>query len=152
MYYFAKQYDLAMTLYDEILAKDPSYAPAREFKGWTYLMQGKIDEAIKIFVALGESTHAVKPFTQLCYAHAIKGDKVKANDYLEKLNEEGNGSCYDYAVIHVGFGNIDVAFEYLNKCFEEKLGSIVFLKISPIWDSLRGHKRFTALLKKLKLN
>lgn len=151
MYYFAEDYDVAMKIYDEILAKDPDFSSAREFKGWTYLMQGEFDKAIKIFTSLGESSHAVKPYAQLCYANALKGDMKKANQHLEKLDAEGNGSSYDYAVIHTGFGNLDKAFEYLEKCYEERLGSIIFIKISPIWIPLRKDPRFKQFLAKLKL-
>ncbi len=152
MYYFAEQYDVALKLYDDILYRDPHFLAAREFKGWTKLMQGDIEEAIKIFTSLGdESSHAIKPYTQLIYAYAIKGDLDKANEYLAKLDKSGDGVSYDYAVIHVGFGNFDKAFEYLDKCYEEKLGSIVFLKMSPIWKPLRTDPRFAQLVKRLRL-
>ena len=152
MYYFAEEYDQALKLYDDILYRDPHFLPAREFKGWTILMQGDIDVAIKIFKALGdESSHAVQPYTQLIYAYAIKGDLEKANKYIAKLEKSGTGGSYDYAVIYVGLGNIDKAFEYLDKCYEERLGSIVFLKLSPIWKPLRSDPRYAQLVKKLNL-
>jgi tetratricopeptide (TPR) repeat protein len=152
MYYFAEQYDVALKLYDDILYRDPHFLAAREFKGWAKLMQGNIDEAIEIFGSLGdESSHAVKPYTLLSYAYAIKGDLEQAHEYLARLDKAGNGLSYDYAVIHVGLGNFDKAFEYLDKCYAEKLGSIVFLKMSPIWKPLRTDPRYADLVKRLKL-
>jgi adenylate cyclase len=153
IYYFDEQYDIAMKLYEELLERDSNFLPAKEFKGWTHLMQGDVDKAIRIFTSMGdESSHAVKPYTQLIYAYAIKGDLVKAKEILKKLDQEGNALSYDYAVIHVGLGNYDKAFEYLEKCYEEKLGSIVFLKGSPIWKPLRSDPRYTQLIKKLNLD
>ena len=152
MYYFAEQYDLAMSLYDQLLERDPHFLAAKEFKGWTYLMKGDVEEAIRIFISLGdESSHAVKPYTQLIYAYAIKGDMENAKLYLQKLEETGNALSYDHAIIQMGFGNYDKAFEYLEKCYEEKLGSIVFIHVSPIWKPLRGDARFAQLVQKLRL-
>lgn len=152
MYYFDAQYDISMKMYDKILKKDPLFLSAIEFKGWTYLMQGDLDKAIDIFVSMGnESSHAVKHYTQIIYAYAIKGDLDNAHKYFNMLEEEGKALNYDYAVIHVGFGNYNQAFDYLDKCFEDRLGSIVFLKLSPIWKPLRGFPRYEELIKKLNL-
>jgi len=60
-----------------------------EFKGWAYLMNGDHDKAIEIFETLGnESDHAMKPYVQLGYAYALKGDISTANAYLQKLKDE----------------------------------------------------------------
>lgn len=152
MYYFAEKYDDALRLYDKILEQDPDFLSAKEFKGWTYLMTGKIDTAIELFLSLGNKfSHAVKAFAQLAYAYALKGDVQKANEYLKKLNQDGNGSNLDYAIIYTGLNDKDKAFEYLEKCYEEKLGTIVFIQVSPIWKPLRNDARYKELLKKLKL-
>ncbi len=152
IYYFDGQFDKAHVLYDEILNQDPQFLAAKEFKGWTYLMQGAYDTALEIFISLGdESSHAVQPFTQIAYAYALQGNTDKALEYLEKLQNSADAVSYDFAIIYTGLKKYDQAFEYLYKCFEERLGSIVFLKVSPIWKPLQKDPRFKNLTKKLNL-
>ena len=45
----------------------------------------------------------------------------------------------------------DLAFEYLEKAYEERDVDIVYLKIDPIWDDIRNEPRFKGLLKKINL-
>lgn len=152
MYYFAERYDEAIALYNKILDQDPHFLSAKEFKGWTYLMKGDVDEAIKLFLSMGnESSHAIKSYTQLAYAYAIKGDEQQTIDYLHQLDEQGGATSLDYAIIYTGMGDYDKTFEYLEKCYEERLGTIIFLKVSPIWKPLRNDPRYHELLVKLKL-
>ena len=55
------------------------------------------------------------------------------------------------AIIYVGLGEKDEAFAWLEKAYEEHNASLPFLKVDPIFDSLRSDSRFTALLKKMGL-
>ena len=83
-YYFMGEYNKALEIYEWIIEREPDFLAAKEFKGWTLLMMGEFEEAIAIFNSIkGETTHAIKPFVQLGYAYAKKGDKEKARFYLQ---------------------------------------------------------------------
>jgi adenylate cyclase len=43
------------------------------------------------------------------------------------------------------------AFEWLDKAYEEHSGPLVYLKVDPIYDSLRSKPRFDDLLRRIKL-
>ncbi|MCZ6776180.1 MAG: hypothetical protein O7D34_06970, partial [Ignavibacteria bacterium] len=58
----------------------------------------------------------------------------------------------DIAIVYIGLGVRDQAFEWMQKAYEERSGSMVFLKVDPVWDSLRSDPRFTAFLKKMNLD
>jgi hypothetical protein len=55
------------------------------------------------------------------------------------------------AGIHLGLGQIDETFEYLDKALAVRDPQLTFLKVSPGWDGVRDDPRFTALLKKIGL-
>ena len=156
-YYFAGDYDQAIEVYDRILTLDPTFKAAQEFKGWAYLQKGDFDRAITIFENLGkETTHAIKPDTQLGYAHALAGNKKEALKYLEALKkraekEETVSLSLDFATLYAGLEDLDNAFLYLEKCLREKFGALVFLTSSPIWKPLKKDPRFLDLIKKVGL-
>ena len=59
---------------------------------------------------------------------------------------------YWVAVVHAGLGAQDSAFRWLERAYEAHDGSLVFLKVEPALDPLRGDLRFAALVKKMGLD
>ena len=49
-------------------------------------------------------------------------------------------------------GDIDDAFRELNRAIDARGQFLVFAKIEPLFDPLRGDARFTAALKRLNLH
>ena len=56
-----------------------------------------------------------------------------------------------FALIHIGSGNIDQAFEWMDKSYQEHIWYMPYLKVMPEYDPLRNDPRFGALLKKVGL-
>ncbi len=152
-YYLKGDYKMAIEVYDWLLEQDPEFMAAFEFKGWAYLMNGDYDQAIEIFESIGgeQAVHSIKPFVQLGYAHALKGDIEVAKTFLDELikdaeaNPDGT-SDLSFATLYSGLGMIDEAFEYLQKVLDQRLGAAVLIKSSPIWKPLRGDPRFDKML------
>jgi hypothetical protein len=58
-------------------------------------------------------------------------------------------SCTTLAWVHSSFGNVDGAIDILEEVLPApSLLSVPMLEIDPIWDPLRDHPRFQALLEK----
>ena len=56
------------------------------------------------------------------------------------------------AVVYLGLGEVDQAFEWLEKCVDEHDVFVVnTLKTDPGYVQLRGHSRYKALLRKMNL-
>jgi hypothetical protein len=51
--------------------------------------------------------------------------------------------------VYAGLGEIDRAFEYLEKAFEERSSYMAYLKVTPFVDALRGDPRFGDLLRRM---
>ena len=77
---------------------------------------------------------------------AIKRGVLKILDELKTLAKQSDLSPYQLAVVYVGLGEKDRAFELLEKA---KVGSTLlkYLKMDPRFDSLRSDPRFQDLLR-----
>jgi hypothetical protein len=60
-------------------------------------------------------------------------------------------SPFDFALLYIGLGEKDQAFEFLNKTFDENPYRIAFIKVNPRFDVLRSDARFSELLRRMKL-
>ena len=153
---FSRQYDEAIQQFQKIVDMDPNYGPAHA-PGLVeaYQKKGMYEEAImevKKANALGSRGPAGQ--TGLAYAYALAGKKEEATKILDELKEQSKQryvSPFNFAVIYMGLGDKDQAFEWLNKTFDENPYRIAFLKTIPRFDSLRSDPRFDALLRRMKL-
>ena len=54
-------------------------------------------------------------------------------------------------MIHVGLGNHDQAFAWLERAYEERRGWLAYLKVEPMHDPLRSDPRFGEFVRRMKL-
>ena len=159
--------DLASTLvragrFDEAIHEakrsldfNTTYPRPHSVLGWAYFFVGKIDEGIEqleraVALAPGDSLH----LGQLGEAYGLAGRTDKAREQLLKLEEMARVqyvSPYHLAYVHTGLGEYDTAVEYLERAFSDRAGGIYGIKGSYLFAPLRGHPRFTALLKRMNL-
>jgi TolB-like protein/Tfp pilus assembly protein PilF len=134
------------------LELDPDYHPAHVALGWVYIRMGKIREAIaelKHSFQLQENNLALG---LLGYAYAISGQKKEAGGILKELKNRSLRkyvSPYKMAIIYAGLGEIEDAFKWLDKLFDDHSEWLVMLKVVPELDSLRSTPRFIKLLKRV---
>jgi tetratricopeptide (TPR) repeat protein len=109
-------------------------------------------EALKKSVALDRSD---RHLGGLGNALAVAGHRSEAMKVLEELLTQAQRRFVrseEISLVYTGLGDKDKAFEFLEKAYEEKTaGSIMLLKVAPWHDPLRSDPRFTALMKKVKL-
>jgi adenylate cyclase len=84
----------------------------------------------------------------------MQGRTDDANRILSDLlgrSDQGDSLSTAIAQVYIGLGNKDRAFEWLNKAVMQRDGNL-FLKVDPIYDSLRNDVRFGRLLHSINLN
>ena len=155
-HYFAGNYQISVEVYDWLLEKDPEFLTAKEFKAWSLMMMGRIDEAIELFESIKDTVYTIKPYVQLGYAYALKGKTELALENLEKLKKEAREKTYplhdfNLATLYSALRMYDEAFEAIESCIQAKLGPMVFFHISPIWKPLRDDPRFEEVVKRIGL-
>jgi len=105
------------------------------------------DEAIVALQKEGDESY-------LGLAYGLAGKRNEALGILEKMKEQwkrGNSRAFPITRVYIGMGQIDRVLEWLEKAYEMHENRMVELKVDPIFDSLRSHPRFRALLKKMNL-
>ncbi len=80
-----------------------------------------------------------------------RGEAEKLLDELKKRSEPASLSLFSTALIYVGLGEKDEAFEWLEKAYGERSGPLRLLNIDPLFDSLRSDRRFQDLLRRIGL-
>jgi hypothetical protein len=60
-------------------------------------------------------------------------------------------SPYYVAAVHVALGDSAAALRWLKRAFEERSHSLVFLKVDPVMEPLRGEAAFNALVERVGL-
>ncbi len=88
----------------------------------------------------------------LGHAYAVSGSRDEAEKLLAELKDlslQKYVSPYDIALIYIGLGQMDRAFEWLQKAYQMRTGLIVYLKVNPEFDSLHSDPRYTELVRKI---
>jgi hypothetical protein len=80
-----------------------------------------------------------------------RGEALKIISYLNDRAKQTYVSKYDLALIHVGLGEKETAFQTLEAACEERSEGLVSLKIDQRLDPARSDSRFTAIVRKLGL-
>jgi len=112
--------------------------------------QGKYYEAIEVY------NRSIHPWTKhmLGLAFVMIGEREKAEKLLSDLKEqkmEKYISSSDIAHIYFSLGEIDTAFEWWEKAYEERDTTMPHIKLFPRYINITSDSRYKALLKKMGL-
>jgi tetratricopeptide (TPR) repeat protein len=154
--YFGRHYKEAITEYQRaIKIYEPVILYIHADLGLAYVFAGMGQKGIDELEFAHRNLKVMASFSgQLGYAYARQGRTEDANRILSELlgrSDLGDSLSTAIAQIYIGLGNRDRAFEWLNRAVMQRDGNL-FLKIDPIYDSLRGDSRFSSLLRSMSLN
>ncbi len=154
--YRARHYDAAIERFRETLHLNQDFADAHVMLGVTLVQKAMYGEAIAEFqrarVLTGNSPEILG---LLGYGYGMAGMKREAQDVLNELNDLRRQNRYvspfSRATIHIGLGETDLAFKWLEQAYQERLWYMTLLAVDPLLDRLRGDTRFTDLLRRMNL-
>ncbi len=123
--------------------------------GWGYEQKGNYPEAIRALEQAVENSKQ-NPVTQwtLGHAYAVAGRAAEAERLLQGLIEKAQTKYvppYEIAMVHLGLGHKDRAFEWFEKAFEERSGWMAYLKVDPRLDPIRSDPHFQNLYRRVGL-
>lgn len=152
-YYFARRYDEAITQLEKTIALEPHFVHTHLYLGQAYEQKGMYGKAIEIYQnALANVEHHPELVAALGHAYALSGARDKAEASLAELREMSKSqyvSPYHFAVIYVGLGETDKAFESLKEATDDRSYWVAWLKVEPQMDPLRSDPRFAKLLERI---
>jgi len=161
-YSFAGRFEEALAQCTKIIEMEPNFRRAFESRGMTYLAMGEYEKAIEDLEQYHKLVgHPLKGLSSLGHAYAAAGYHEKALECAEKikLRQEKEPDVIlhmDFAFLYSGMNELDLAFQYLNKTYEQRMGiaclGMIFCIRYPMLKELKSDQRFTQLLQKMGLN
>jgi eukaryotic-like serine/threonine-protein kinase len=153
--FVARRYDQAIPVLQKTLSLEPNFTPARIYLGLCYSMQGRSDEALAEF----QKGRAIAPnnpdfISLLGSACGLAGKRDEARRYQKQLNglaKRAYVSPFSQAAIPASLGDMDTAFMWMEKCFEDRSPMLGGLKTNPMFDPLRSDVRFDSLMRRVGL-
>ena len=148
---YAGRTDDAFEQLQHTLKMDPDFLPARSLLAFVYLKKGDFERAI------AESRRAAElpngrywASAQIGFMLAVSGRTTEALRILPEVKSQGLAPT-QLAVIYSGLGDKDRAFELLEQGYRQHAGSLILLKVHPVYDPLRSDPRFKLLTQKVGL-
>jgi tetratricopeptide (TPR) repeat protein len=153
--YWGRRYDEAVTELTAALRIDPALETAHYFIGRCRIQQGRMDEARAAFIRARQlSPRDANLLSAQAYLEALTGKRKEAERILAEMERLAHGGLpfgIQIAGIHAALGHKGVALEWLEGALSAREGALVWLKIDPWFESLRGEPRFAEILHALKL-
>jgi len=149
--YIAREPDQAIEQLQRVLELEPNYLVARSVMGNVLVQKKLYEQAIGEFqkvLELVKGVPAVEVSVKAIIAQAYGrwGNRKEALKLLEEVAAAGTTSWYSIAGIYAALGEVDSAFESLDKAYEQHDLSLVSLKVDPSLDGVRSDPRFDQLM------
>lgn len=127
----------------------PQGAVTRTWLAIVLLDQGRGEEALA--EALREPEEWGRLFAS-AMIHYAAGRRSESDDALDKLVEKyGDVGAYQVAEVHAVQGSTDLAFEWLERAFDQRDAGIFWTKVDRRLCSLHADPRWDVFLRKLGL-
>ena len=136
------------------LELDASFWRAIVGLGRCYEAEGHYNDAIACFERAKAFSEGVPTATgALGRAYALAGRTKDAHRLLVELDNLAQRryvSPYGRVLVYLGLKD-DSVFDWLERCYNERTGWLMYLSTDPRFDPLREDARFTSLLQRLRL-
>jgi TolB-like protein/Tfp pilus assembly protein PilF len=152
--YFGRRYEDSIETLHRTLEIGPNFVAAHTDLGRAATQLQRFDEAIAEF-RIAADLQGIDPdhAPGLGYAYAAAGrrdDALRVIGELEARRAERPISSHAIAAIHLALGDEATALDTLERAYRERDRALVWLKVHPRLDPLRGHPRFAALVREMK--
>jgi tetratricopeptide (TPR) repeat protein len=166
-----RRYDDVIVWVNKALDRDPQHLFARELLGGAYWKLGDFErvltEDLKRAEARSPNEETRAALERMCadildvyhrdgYAEAqrcILTYRQRAGELLSDgtpQRERGNAGL-GLVVHYAEAGDLDAAFEHLQRAIDARDPALVHLAVAPQWDSMRADPRFNECLARMKL-
>ena len=157
-YYLAGRYEPTLQAYRSVLAVNPNFIPVRFYLSKYYRQNGQYDLWLRESVENDRLSGLPGRGQSLQQLYAQGGFRA-AMEQMAKPPEAGNlaspkpfriNSCSS-AEANTALGRNAAALNALEDCYRWSRPALIYLKVDPVWTSLRSEPRFQALLGRLHL-
>jgi TolB-like protein/Tfp pilus assembly protein PilF len=153
--YYARLYDQAVEELAKARDANPSDFEAYYDLGLLYIQTKELAQSLQMFrqaAALGADQGEV--FLRIGFVLAHMGARQDVGKILTEALRAPRGtyvSAVSLGSVYAGLLEKDQVLACLEKALDERDASLVFLKVSPLFDAVRGERWFAGLLRKIGL-
>jgi TolB-like protein len=133
----------------KLLALNPAYATAQAQYGLTLLLMGKNAEALEAATKEPDEASKLEVLAAVYWALGRPAESDSALGALERGFATRN--AYEIAAAHAYRGEADAAFAWLNRAYQQNMGSLGKVKFDSFFRKLHNDPRFDAVLRKANL-
>jgi len=154
MHFFARHYDLAIEQSGKSLDLDPNFWPALLFRGMAYEQKEEFAQSEETLARrLEVSRRSSMTLAAVGHLCAITGKSEDAGKILGELCNPATGRyvapVYP-ALVEAGLSENARALGELGRAVKERSGWLVFLRVDPRFDLLRGEARFQQIVERMR--
>lgn len=150
-YNASRQFEKTLEATDKVLQMDADFIVARHYKARALFFLGRQSEALEMYRKIVASSNGSAYFkADLAYLYGKAGNPAEARRILQELTEtarEKHVSPYCFAIVHIGLGENEKAFEYLRKAVAEHDNNVIVMKVGINFDSVRADPQFIEILR-----
>ena len=155
VHYFRREPDLAIEQFRKTLQLDSRFEAARIALGSAYEQKSRFVDALAAVQEGNVAWRSGAGMSMLGHTYALMGRRAEAEKLIQELVELSKSRYVSpgyVAAIYAGLGDTDRVMDWLDRAYELRAASLVFLKVNQRYDSVRSDPRFTALIRKIHLD
>ena len=151
LFLYSDRLDGAVAAAKRTLTIDPNYNYLEPTLARVYREQGKLEDALALYLKAQQGTH--EPNAGLAIAYARLGRITEAQRMLQQLIDKANRGYVageQIACVFVALDNHDEAFRWLNRAVDEHSGNIIAVhrELRPLYSD----SRFPLLLRRMGID
>jgi tetratricopeptide (TPR) repeat protein len=151
--FMARRYDKTIESCEVVLRQVPTFPWAHAFQGLAYAQMGQFPEAIAAAEAATRAADTLFMQSIRAQVYAVTGKTREARDLLVEIEERARRQyvCpYEVGLAYVGLGEIDEAFNWLERAYLARADCMIWLRVDARLDPIRDDPRFQDLLSRIK--
>jgi len=158
-WFYTREYERAIAELSTTIQADPKFSRAYHILARVYAQLGRFREAVdehrKGWLvagdAAGEVAERTRALDEALQRAGARGFWQKRLEIELQNTARETKWAHDVALLYARLGEKDQAFAWLEKAYARRAFELLFLKVGPEWDSLRGDPRFQDLLRRIGL-
>ncbi len=154
--YLARKYDASIQQYQKAIELDPQNVQMREGIADAYAVAGRSPQAFAKYQQWARMAGYPEAIVaDLAHSYEIGGmaGYWRKRLEMEKIEEDQTGNVYTYrmAALHARLNDTDNAIKWLEQAYSEHHNRLVYLRVDPIFDTIRSDSRFQNLAERVGL-
>ncbi len=152
----AHRYDEAIREFRDVLAVRPDDRLPLWPLGWALIGNHQAEKAIpELEEAVSVTNRSPGVISALIWAYAHAGrraDALRLLGELKKRQQTGYVPAGAFVHAYLGLGDNDEAYTWFERAYREQSNILIYIKVFPLYDPLRGDPRFQDLVRRVGLN